>query len=327
MVACRCFRVLSFSLFAVVLSVAQQVSPYSSHSSDGKIVTGFGREKINDIPQPNPYSAFMNDSDVYMLTQGHFPLGYEAKWRKPSGEVQSQPAMKSSPFVAHFHRDGTYVGSVPLELPFKPIHLGVFGDGDFLIAGTDKDGPRVAIVGSNGRFRRFVELKGDVHARDESDKPGRRKDPTALPRIPSADDAEGSYMDVLYRSQIARDGPNLLLFRPMNGPVFSISPSGAVQNHQLKMKGDYRLFTIKVTQGAWIAELTYHLDDGTGNVFSLYAFDPETGVPLREYFFPRDPGYGLACTDGNEFTFVMADTERKRLKLLKLAPATLPKSD
>jgi hypothetical protein len=48
-----------------------------------------------------------------------------------------------------------------------------FGDGDFLIAGTDKDGPRVAIVGSNGQFRRFVELKGDVHARDESDKPGR----------------------------------------------------------------------------------------------------------------------------------------------------------
>ncbi len=110
----------------------------------------------------------------------------------------------------------------------------------------------------------------------------------------------------------------------MNGLVFSISPSGAVQIHQLKMKGDYRLFTIKVTVGAWIAELTQHLDDGTGNVFSLYAFDPETGVPSREYFFPRDLGYGLACTNGNEFTFVMADIERKSLKLLKLAPATYP---
>jgi hypothetical protein len=74
------------------------------------------------------------------------------------------------------------------------------------------------------------------------------------------------------------------------------------------------------------AEPTHHLDEGTGNVFSLYAFDPETGVPLREYFSPRDLGYGLACTDGNEFTFVMVDAERKSLKLLKLAPATLPKS-
>lgn len=61
-----------------------------------------------------------------------------------------------------------------------------------------------------------------------------------------------------------------------------------VQIYRLKMKGDYRLFTIKVTPGAWIAELTHHLDDGTGNVFSLYAFDRETGVPLKEYFFPRD---------------------------------------
>jgi hypothetical protein len=139
----------------------------------------------------------MNDSDVYMLTPGHFPLGYEAKWRKLSGKCKARPAMKSSPFVAHFRRDGTYGGSVPLNLPFKPIHLGVFGDGDFLIAGTDKDGPRLAIVGSNGQFRRFVELKGDVHARDESDKPGRQKDPTALPRIPSGDDAEGSHMEVL----------------------------------------------------------------------------------------------------------------------------------
>ncbi len=147
MVACRCFRLLSFSFFAVVLSVAQQVSRHSSQTtaaapekvpleevstgqvpslpaeqlttpvlcspdgaifirlvsmeagaqdplsvaSDGKTVPGFGREKINDIPQPKPYNAFMNDSDVYMLTQGHFPLGYEAKWRKPSGEVASQP--------------------------------------------------------------------------------------------------------------------------------------------------------------------------------------------------------------------------------------------
>jgi hypothetical protein len=100
-----------------------------------------------------------------MLTQGHFPLGYEAKWRKPSGQVQ--PASHEERSIrAHFHRDGTSVGSVPLDLLILnlSIHLGVFGDGDFLIAGTDKDGPRVAIVGSNGQFRRFVGLKGEVHA-------------------------------------------------------------------------------------------------------------------------------------------------------------------
>jgi hypothetical protein len=98
-------------------------------------------------------------------------------------------------------------------------------------------------------------------------------------------------MDVPYRSRIARDGPNLLFVSPDEPSCIFLLPSGSVQNHQLKLKGDDRLFTIKVTSGAWIAELTRHLDDGTGNVFSLYALDPDTGVPLREYFFPRDLGY------------------------------------
>lgn len=56
--------------------------------------------------------------------------------------------------------------------------------------------------------------------------------------------------------------------------------------------------------------------------FSTYALDPETGIPLREYFFPTDLGWGLACTDGNEFTFVMANDETKPLKVVKLAPVT-----
>ncbi len=297
-----------------------------SVSNDGKTVTRYAREKVNDVPRPMSYNVFISDSDVYMLTNGSVPLGYEEKWKMPTGGTYSQQAAKSSSFVTRFQRDGTYEGAVPLDLPFKPMQLGVFGDGDFLVAGADKDRPRVAIVGSNGQFRRFVELSGDVHAQDESETLGKQgNDPTALPRVPSDVDPERSYMDVLYRSKIVRDGPDLLLFRPMNGPVFSISPSGEVRSHKLKVKGDYRLFTIKATQGSWIAELTHHLDDGTGDEFATYAFDPETGAPLREFFFPRDLGFGLACVDGDEFTFVMADPEGKALKLVKLKPASLPK--
>jgi hypothetical protein len=297
-----------------------------SVSSDGKTVTRFGREKINDVPQPRSYNVFISDSEVYMLTNGSVQLGYEQKWKMPTGGTYSQQATKSSSFVTRFQRDGAYAGAVPLDLSFKPMQLGVFGDGDFLIVGADKDRPRVAIVGSNGQFRRFVELIGDVHAQDESEAQGKHgNDPTALPRVPTDGDPERSYMDVLYRSKIIRDGPDLLLFRPMNGPVFSISPSGEVRAHKLKVKGDYRLFTIKATQGSWIAELTHHLNDGTGDEFSTYAFDPETGATLKEYFFPRDLGFGLACVDGDEFTFVMADFEGKALKLVKLRPATLPK--
>jgi hypothetical protein len=55
-------------------------------------------------------------------------------------------------------------------------------------------------------------------------------------------------LGVVSVSQIARDGPNLLLFRPTNGPVFSISPAGKVRVHRLKVEGDYRLYRVKAAQ-------------------------------------------------------------------------------
>jgi hypothetical protein len=57
-----------------------------------------------------------------------------------------------------------------------------------------------------------------------------------------------------------------------------------------------------------------------GEQLSTYAFDPQTGQPLREYLFPKDLGWGLACTDGNEFSFLIADSEKKTLNMVKLAP-------
>ena len=77
-----------------------------SVSRDGKAITRFGREKISDIPQPVLLNAFLSDSDVYILTKGSIPLGNSIKLRKPNGEVITQPAAKSSMFVAHFEPDG-----------------------------------------------------------------------------------------------------------------------------------------------------------------------------------------------------------------------------
>jgi hypothetical protein len=233
--------------------------------------------------------------------------------------------MQSSRYIAHFDHDGNYMGAVHLDLPFQPLHLGVFDDGDFLIAGMEPSTgePRVAIVGSNGQFRRYIELKGDVHLQDESDAPNKRNDLTALPRYRPSQTHGESVFDVVSLSQIAKDGPNLLLFRPFNGPVFSISAAGQVEVHKLGAEGDYRLFTIKPTSSAWIVELIREIPShGAAEEFMTLAFDPQTDSPLREYFFPADLGWGLACTDGNEFTFVMADTESRNLKLVTLAPGS-----
>jgi hypothetical protein len=106
--------------------------------------------------------------------------------------------------------------------------------------------------------------------------------------------------------------------------VFSVSPSGEVRVHQLKVKGDYRLYTIKATRNSWILEFLHNVPHSEAVEMSAYAFDPDGGTPLREYLFPPDLGWGLACADGDEFTVVMADQENNTLKLVQLAPAGKP---
>jgi hypothetical protein len=214
-----------------------------------------------------------------------------------------------------------------LDLPFVPQQLGVFEKGDFLISGMDRSmsEPRVAIVSSNGQLNRFVELKGDVHLQESSNSSAKDKDPTALPRFKPSSGVGESLLDAVAGSRITQDGPNLLLYRDVNGPVFSISASGEVQVHRLKMDSEYALYAIKPARNAWIVEfmraVTPH---GPAVELATFAFDPETGAPLREYFFPADLGWGLACTNGEEFTFIMADEKTGTLKLAKFAPPIKP---
>ena len=178
----------------------------------------------------------------------------------------------------------------------------------------------MAIVGSDGQLR----LKGDVHAQD-SDTQGKAKDPTALPPKPSRNSPD-SLFSVLSTSQIAADGSNLLLYRPLNGPIFSISPSGEVQVHRLKVQGHYRLFTIKATGGSWIIELLRELPSRRhgDEEFAMFAFDPESRSPLRHYLFHQDLGWGLACAYGDELTFLMANPETNTLGLVTLSSRAKP---
>jgi len=298
-----------------------------SVSSDGKTVVRFAREKMNDITHPVILSVFFADSDVYLLTRGSTPLGYRTKWRTPTGEVIEQQASKSSTFVAHFMPDGSYAGAVVLDVPFQAMRLGVFENGDFLIAGAEptSEEPRVAIVASNGQLRRLLELKGDVHARQNSGTSQESSDPTALPRmVPAPGDLPMSsfaetLMVVVSTSQVVRDGRNLLLIRPVRAPVFSISPSGEISVHKLKIDGDYTLYTIKPDGDLWIVEFLRNVPNSEAVELSTYAFDPESGLPLRKYLLAPDAGWGLACADSDTLTFVAADEKTNSLKIVKLA--------
>jgi hypothetical protein len=121
------------------------------------------------------------------------------------------------------------------------------------------------------------------------------------------------------------DGPNLLLFRPTNGPVFSISPACEVRVHKLKVEADYRLYTLNAAQSSWIVEFLHDVRHSMAQGFSTYAFDPDTGAPQREYLLPANLGWGLACTDGDEFRSLRAN--EKTRSQAKLEQKTTPGGD
>lgn len=299
-----------------------------SVSRDGKTLVRFGKEKIYDIPQPSLQNLFLVDRDVYILGRGRMPLGHDTKWRMPSGEVESQPAYKATSFVAHFDKDGRYAGAVQLDVPFHPQQFGVFGNGDFLVSGMERIGEaRVAIVGSNGQLRRFVDLKGDIRLDEGADNLERNSTtpPPSGRSATSEDSSDNSYsrdafFKIVSTSRIVQFGSNLLLFRAANGPVYSVSPSGEVNAQRLKVEGNDRLFMVKPTRNVWIVEFTRDLPNGGGREFATFAFDPESGQPVREFFFPRDLGWGLACVDGDRFTFVTANENTRAIELVTLGP-------
>jgi len=307
--------------FAPIAPLGGGVSDPVTIGGDGTIIGRFGREKINDISKPLPLYVFLRDSNLYILTMGQVPLGDQINIKKPNGEVVQQPAVHSEFFIARFAKNGTYNGALALDTPFRPVQLGVFGNGDFLLAGEDvaTGTPRIGIADSRGQFLRSLELSGDVHAREDSDQNPDSQDETALPRF----DPEGaSLREIVMTSQIVAEGPNLLLFRPVGSSVFSISASAEVRKVALKVPGKLEIFAVKPSQNAWFVEVIHHSEGSKADFFDMYSFNPSTGEPINQYFFPSDFGYGLACVDdgGKEFTFVMSAEDGNGLRLMKLSP-------
>src|SRR5262249_19073815 len=148
-----------------------------------------------------------------------------------------QQTVVTKDYIAHFKRDGSYVKAIPLDLPFHPMQLGAFANGDFLVSGTTQNHePRVALVKSNGQFNRFLTLKGDIHVKDNSKESP--DDRAALPA--NSDNFWDSLKAALGSSQIDSDGRNLLLIRTgSKAPIFSISPSGEVSSLVPDMPQDF----------------------------------------------------------------------------------------
>ena len=294
-----------------------------SISSDGKRVVQFGRDKISDIPRASIGDMFLEGNDLYLLTLTTAPAGHTVEMRTHSGEVQRGESIRAEYFISRFRSDGSYLGSVRLDLPFQPLHLGVFGNGDFLIAGAAAHSePQQALVSSTGQFQRSIDIKGDIHVQSDSNSSKANKDSIALSELgsgPADTFSGGSLLGSVFGSQIIADGSNLLIIRPGIPRVFTVTPGGEVHAQDLKLPGKYKLDSIKALHDMWIANFTYDRNEKTGWKLAAFAINPTSGEPVKQYTYPDDLGFGIACTDGTEFTFVKANPETKSLQLVKAA--------
>lgn len=303
-------RMASFGALADLMSI----------SSDGRNIIRFERARINDIPQSVPAAFFATDSDVYLLTKGLIPTGEGLKLRDPTGQVIEKPKTVSRNFIAHFKSDASYVGAIPLDVHFAPLQLGAFPDGSFLIAGVslDRNESRVALLSSQGQFKRFLALPGDIELRHDEPENDKAVAPNSLPRIGKR--FGESFSESLQTSAIVPWGGNLLLVRSgQDVPVFSISPGGEVRAVHLEVPEGYKLWGLKTAGNEWTALYTHRISDSQGVEFATFALDPTSGKAVARYTYPRFLGFAMGCSDGVEFNFIVRENEK--LKIVKLLPS------
>jgi len=299
------------SIFALTATTAS-IGDLVSIAPDGKTVTNFGVQKINDLKNPRIISFFVSDRGVYLLVSTH-----ESEESKDATILQSDGTVKAVKTtvvkgrhyaIAKFKTEGTYVGSIWLDVPFTPQQFGAFSTGDFLIAGIKTDvlgtqrttASQLALVASSGQFLKQIDLKQDPNSHAPADNSG-----------------FGDWYMLTSLSEIVPDGDNLLLVRPAkNTPLFSISPGGEASAMNLQIPEGYGLGDLKVSGTEWIGLIARGV---SGTDSQLLSFDRNTGKALAQYVYPPRVGLALACVDHDEFTFVTAQEEDNKMALTKLA--------
>jgi hypothetical protein len=312
---------------SVVLRVAglAGIGDLVSISSDGQQVVRFSAFKVRDIDNPKFYQYFIGGSDVYVLTRSSKPTDETMKLRTPNGDIITQRKFSTKDYIVQFQRDGTFLRSVALDVPFTPQQIGAFPSGGFLVAGAAKDGsfrPVVALVKSDGQLDRYLELKGDIRAAQAGKKED-AKDPVALPRWSTHGTENKQSLTVAENlSLVVADGRNLLLLRSgQKTPIFSVSPGGEVRAIVPDVPPGFTLYDLRAGQNIWVALYTHpHSDDPKDASVNIetYALDPVSGKAIARYVYPGFIGLGLACSDGLDFTVL--ERPGDKLELVKLVP-------
>jgi len=211
-------------------------------------------------------------------------------------------------FAVRMKPDGS---SASIKLGVKPGFLlrqiALLGSESFVVSGffipqPDNPVPFVAMFDVNGQFIKKLDKPGDLTTKDvmESNKPS-GKEPSQTP---------ASWLD-LSSLQTADDGAVYLTRKTSKGPVFLISPGGAVQRIVLAPPNrEAKLSSVKINKGKIAAQ--YNLASISGqHRYSIAVVDvlTEQRQQLINYEGSQSTGVGMVCYREQTFEFLSQDVD------------------
>ncbi len=278
-----------------------QASSISVISPDGEAAFSVSASAVNDV----------RDGHVEDFAPG------------PSGETyvllsrETEPGQEEE-YIAKFDDTGQYVSATKLSIDFHARRLAIFASSqEFVITGYRLKGetlpnvPALPITGlfdSAGQLLRYVALPRDI------------QDSVKVKHFHEGGHSITQHAVIDMSSLQASNDGNIYLMRATPaGPVYSISPGGAVHRITLIPPGEQaNLLSIKVDGGRLVAE--YNRYGGNNEHWHvLELFDLRGHLLRRTEIAPEKVGFGLACYRNSSFSFLLTN-QNGNLRLAE-APA------
>jgi hypothetical protein len=242
-----------------------------------------------------------NDSGAYILT---FMI-------RASGENGDRDAKDPASYeILSFDEQG-FKDAIHPQVKFRPMRIGVFPDGKFLITGYDygNQTPRVAILDSGGAYLTSVNLENALPTNNElqSSLPARYK------MMPESERAAGAFN--FYQMWPTPSG--MALMKQGTTKIILITSGGGVRTVTPKLPEGYTVTSFVQSDKRWLLRAKGPDTEGQAGKFDIYEIRGDDGSLIRKLDTSPAPSVGFACEHDGEFKLFHWVDEKPHLEIAK----------
>ncbi len=282
-----------------------------------KEIVTFSVNKITDVAEPTMADDFISGSSLYMLVEGDAHKEKVVKQLEDGNrEVYWETKGEPRSYIARFDSDGSYKGSLKLDLPFHATRLSGFESGGFVAAGFDEGKVwRVALLDSSGTMLKYVDFP------KEKEKSPEKSFERSFGN--TGDSGAISFMFAALASFFPYHGSVLYVRGHSGAPIYEIQESGEVRTIKIKAPSGYAADGFVPSDRNWLAIFGQTGEMPSKEHSDLYEVEMGTGELLREYRVEQYSRFSeaeqeVACVYQGEFRGVRH--EKGRLTMLRGTP-------